>query len=180
MAVVKARTEDFEKVGNFLRLRVGLVFPAGKEPKNAPFMIRHPAPVGAKWSKIYFQQKGLDLVEAVEIEYPVSEPMTHASFGELLLKKTKRPVLFGRFGEEKPFTFKEKTSFEEGTSYIPLRINRPGEAEFITLYMRTEDDDGNPSCFALMVRWDDGSISVGIYPVDVEREEVPAFLFEAK
>jgi len=169
--------KDLERAGDGMLLmrvgamiKVGMIFRKGEEPENAPGMIRHPAPAGANWAKFYFPLQGHDLVD-MEVKYTVPECMRGALWGELvLMKQVKHPVLFGRFGEDKPFTFDENSS-----KPIFLRIYRVEGGEFSTLYIRTGNgEEGGFSYFALMIRWAGDVISAGLYPVG--EEEVPRFL----
>jgi len=168
MVESKRSIEGLENAGeDMLRMKIGMVFPKGEEPKNAPGMIRHSAPAGAKWAKFYFPPKGHDLLDG-GFEYTVPECMSGASWGELLLAN--RPVLFGRVGEDKPFTFDTKSGIP-----IFLRIYRGENPGFSTLYVRAGNgEEVSFSYFALMIKWIGDTISVNLYPV--EEEEVPPVL----
>lgn len=177
MAVVEATKDVFEEVGGFLKLRVGFVFAKGTEPKNAEGMLRHPSPPGSKWVKFYFPPTGADLLND-GITYSCPSSMKEAPWGELLLKdvgsfkerNVSTKVLFGRFGvtELAPFRYNEESS------YISLRISRPEDGEFNTLYIRHNRKDKDPEYFALMISWVGDAITLNIDPVDIE--EVPPHL----
>jgi len=179
MTVAAVASEHVERVGNFLGLRVGFRFLKGVEPKNGESMLRHKSPKGSKWVKFYFPKTGVDLVEdGVVYKRPLS--MKDALCGELLLKTVgnyeethiKPRVVFARFGAKEPPFFE----FNEGSSYLPLWINRPEEGEFNTLYIRHNLKGEDPEYFALMLSWVGDTITLNIDPVGAE--EVPPGLAE--
>jgi hypothetical protein len=175
MASVEVSTDDFEKVGDFFWLRVGMIFRNGEGPQNAQGMIRHRSPAGAKWNKFYFPSMGADLLND-RVDYSPPRSMEKAEFGELVLKRrgnwnsTNQEIVFGRFGEDKPFGFGD-------SSYVNLRISRLEDRSFSSLYMRLRKDEELLDRM-LLVQWANGNIALSLYPVD--ENEVPPFLKEVE
>lgn len=176
MAVVDRTKGVFENLVDFLDISVGLIFEKGKGPKNAEGMLRHPCSMDAKWEKFYFSPKGANLLED-GVKYVCPPSMKGALFGELALKAVgsfrkrhvSQKVSFGRFSEEKPFEFKDESS------YIFLRIARPEKWKFNPLYIRHKLEDGY-EYFVLMVRWEGDHIALKVFPRTIE--QVPPHLAE--
>lgn len=181
----RTEQQDFEHIKIIegfpaLRVRLGMIYPAGQSPKNAEGMIRlnHSPGKNNVVDKLYFPATGEDVVAVGGIAYtlPSSIIETSAPYGEILFNMRKGwKILFGRWGEEKPFTF------NEGKFYLPLRFYRHEENEFNPVFVKAKrSSDSQVFYLVVNVCWAENEVALYCGMLDEEDENIPDHLREAE
>ncbi len=194
MPAVEALEKHFDKIcndhGPYLRYRVGMIYPNGEAPSDPRGTIEHKLtkPSTAMVKKFYLPARNVQLGSLIpdessneqltlcEAEYSVPPGVRNALYGELLLAmmhavegKTRPSIYFGRFGEDKPFTF----NVGEGKYMILLRIYRSAQNKFNPIYIRVEHED-EVKYSVIDLEWKNNIITVSLLPM--EKSDVPEFL----